>query len=187
MTPFRSTAIVAFASIFLFVPIVGSASAATPTPIRPQISVTSPAAPLPLLSNSPQIKLLPSPVQTSDPQKITVEVRDEKGRLVSDAPSHPSHGTITPQVTVGLGWSIYVYLNAGNINWLRTLGYNAASIALCAILVVTVAGAVACGIAAWIVYEIFYHPTVLPTGYCMEYSFSYGGGYQGSKLVKRTC
>lgn len=91
------------------------------------------------------------------------------------------------RVSVGLGWYVYIYLNAGNINWLRGLGYTAATGALCALLVETVVGAIACGVAAYIVYTIFYRPTVLPSGYCMEYKFTYAGSYVSRKLVRRSC
>lgn len=94
---------------------------------------------------------------------------------------------MTPNVKVGLGWSIYVYLNQGNINWLRGLGYTAASAALCALLVVTIVGGIACAIAAYIVWTIFNRDVKLPTGYCGEWRFTYSGSFQSFKLVRMSC
>lgn len=173
------TAIIALASFALVCANMGPASAATST----NVSRTSVTAPVTLSPNSAQIKLVPTATQPLN--RVTVEVRDAAGRLVSTKSSSP--GTALPQVNVGLGWSVYVYLNAGNINWLRGLGYTAATGTLCALLIETVIGAIACGVAAYIVYTIFYQPTVLPAGYCMEYKFSYAGTYQSRKLVKRSC
>lgn len=99
------------------------------------------------------------------------------------------HGrsALTRAVAVGAGWYLYVYLNAGNINWLRGLGYAAATAALCALLIETVVGSVACGVAAYIVWTIFYRPTTLPPGYCVEFKFTWAGSPAGAKLVKRNC
>lgn len=88
---------------------------------------------------------------------------------------------------MGLGWYVYVYLNAGDINWLRGLGYTAATGALCALLAETVVGAIACGVAAYIVWTIFYRPTKLPKGYCMEYAFTYAGSVHSVKPVRTSC
>lgn len=117
---------------------------------------------------------------------ITVVVRDKQGRVVS--PEAMRTGVDGPNnVSIGLGWSVYVYLDAGDINWLRGLGYGAATAALCAILTSTIVGAVACAIAAYVVWSIINRPVVLPRGYCQEFKFSYAGALQSTKLVKRSC
>ncbi|MGV1010501.1 MAG: hypothetical protein ACOYBY_18190, partial [Dermatophilaceae bacterium] len=168
--------------------------AASATPVASSASPQAQLVAVPLTPNRPALLQTGSgqaaplqgislaAAQSAAAQHISIEVRDAQGRLVT-----LPKGTASPQVSVGLGWYVYIYLNAGNINWLRGLGYTAATGALCALLVETVVGAIACGVAAYIVYTIFYRPTVLPSGYCIEYKFTYGGSFVGSKLVRRSC
>ena len=112
-----------------------------------------------------------------------VEVR-QVGTSSVVAPSGPIEGK---DFSIGLGWYIYVYLDRGDWIYLAGLGYAGASAALCAWLVVTIAGAIACGMAAYIVGSWIIPKTAPPTGYCREFKFSYAGTYSGSKLVKRSC
>ena len=90
--------------------------------------------------------------------------------------------------TVGAGWSLYLYLNRGDVNWLYGLGYTAATAALCVWLTPTIIGGVICGVAAYVIWTVIQRwAWQVPSGYCVEAKFSYGGSFQGSKLVKRNC
>lgn len=106
-----------------------------------------------------------------------------RGVTTSCAPNQ-----VCADVSVGAGWYLYLYLNRGNVNWLRGLGYAAASSALCAWVATTVIGGIICGVAAyaiWTVIQRYAHQ--VPTGYCVEAKFTYGGRLAGSKLVHRNC
>lgn len=139
---------------------VGSARLADPAPI------VLPAAP------DTDLKEMTAPLKLTTHSKSRVEVRYE--------PSDTTH------ISVGFGWRIYVYLDRGDWIWLAGLGYTAATSALCAALVSSGVGAVACGIAAYIIGSWVIPRSAPPTGYCRELSFYYWGGYSGSKLVRRS-
>ena len=97
--------------------------------------------------------------------------------------------TAQPLWTIGAGWYFYVYLNSGDINWLRGLGYRAASAAICAWLTPTVVGAVACAVVAYIIWTIV-SPLgyVNNPGYCLEVKLNWGSfSLAGVKWVKRNC
>jgi hypothetical protein len=115
--------------------------------------------------------------------KSRIEVRYE-GNGTTATVGGPTEGT---NVSVGLGWYIYVYLDRGDWIWLAGLGYTAATAALCAILVATVVGAVACAVAAYIIGSWVIPKTAPPTGYCREFKFTYWGTFAGTKLVRRSC
>jgi hypothetical protein len=100
------------------------------------------------------------------------------------ASAGPTEGV---QVSVGLGWYIYIYLNRGDWIYLAGLGYTAATAALCAWLLPTIAGAVACAVAAYIIGTWVIKTSAPPAGYCRELKFNYVGIFSGSKLIKRTC
>jgi hypothetical protein len=92
-----------------------------------------------------------------------------------------------PNLTIGLGWYIYIYLNRGDWLYLAGLGYTAAAAALCAWLTPTIAGAVACAVAAYIIGNYVIKRTAPPRGYCAEFKFNYWGTFAGYKLVQRSC
>ena len=96
-------------------------------------------------------------------------------------------GEVSPQFTVGLGWRVYIYMNRGDWLYLAGLGAAGASAALCWWLTPTLGGAVACAIASYIVVTFLLNWSAPPSGYCREFRFTYGGGYDGTKLVRRGC
>lgn len=92
-----------------------------------------------------------------------------------------------PQFSVRLGWYIYMYLDRGDWIFLAGLGYTAATAALCAWLVPTIGGAVACAVAAYVIGYYVINWSAPPYGYCREFKFNYAGTFRGTKLVKRGC
>lgn len=116
------------------------------------------------------------------------EVRQEMangGLLIARyEPMRPAGG---PNFTVGLGWYIYVYLNRGDWIYLAGLGAAAATAALCWWLTPTLAGAVACAIAAYIVTFYIIKKSAPARGYCREFKFTYVGTFAGYKTVQRSC
>jgi hypothetical protein len=94
---------------------------------------------------------------------------------------------MSPQVRVGAGWYLYVYLNRGDFHWLLGLGYAAASAALCAILAPTIAGAIACGVVAYIIWSVVESQSPPWYGYCLEIRINWWGTLAGPKWVRRTC
>lgn len=143
----------------------------------------------------------------SESHQLEIGLMDESGRTISldsaeaqailarMGPSeHMTSGKARGQElqqtmwTVGAGWSLYVYLNHGDINWLLGLGYTAASAAICALLVETIAGAVICAVAAYAIWSVIVAlKKPYPAGYCREVKLSYAGNLKGSKWVKRSC
>lgn len=185
----RALALVAIAALVLGLPQASSAQpaqgTATATAVAiPLAQVASGSAPhseefIAAMSSPSQLMAVPP----ASGHQIRVEVRDEVGRIVP--PSTLGH--MSPNIRVGFGWYIYVYLNAADINWLHGLGYTVATAALCAILTTTIVASVACAAAAYIIYTIYYRPITLPPGYCAEFAFNYDGSVRSVKLVRTSC
>lgn len=95
-----------------------------------------------------------------------------------------SPGVISPQATVGVGWYIYVYLNAKDVKALLTGGAATAASMIC-----SPGGPIASGACATVAGLIVLNlPTAPPAGYCVETRFSFPNiRHDGAKLVKRTC
>src|SRR5438105_517595 len=74
------------------------------------------------------------------PKSETVAVKDHGGLrgtpVVAVSRKAPAacrkQNASCPRVTVGAGWSLYLYLNRGDVNWLAGLGYGVVTGALCA-------------------------------------------------------
>jgi len=95
-------------------------------------------------------------------------------------PSTP--GTVTPQVSIGLGWYTYVYLNANDISKLATAGASGAAGIICG---GGWSGVACAAAAATIVSDL---PTPPPAGYCVELRFVHGTTVPlPPKVVKRSC
>lgn len=99
----------------------------------------------------------------------------------------PSEGGVSPQVTVGAGWYLYVYLNQGDVTWLLGLGFAAASAALCTILAPTLAGAIACAAVAYIIWSIVTSYQKPAPGQCLEIRINWWGTLSGVSYVNRNC
>ena len=96
-------------------------------------------------------------------------------------------GLVRPQLSAGLGRFIYIYLDRGDWIYLYGLGRTVATIVLCRQLTSTLAGAIACGVASYIVGQWVIEKTAPPRGWCREFKFWYNGGSAGTKLVRRSC
>ena len=118
------------------------------------------------------------------------ELREFAKRL-SWSPCSPFLRTVAgpdQKISVGFGWRIYVYLDRGDWIWLAGLGFTAGAAALCtALLSGGVASGVACAVAAYIVGTWVINYSAPPSGWCREFKFYYWGGFDGTKLVKRSC
>lgn len=98
-------------------------------------------------------------------------------------------GQVSPQLSYGVGWYLYYYLNNSDVQTLRTAGAPAFGAAICA------AGgpffAAACAVLAAMI-ESNLPATTVPYGYCVEVAV-YAVGFpltprlKWTKLVKRTC
>lgn len=150
---------------------VSAATAAPPAPVE-----TSPIA-IPL-DDTGGLTEIDAPIRLTGDSRVVVT--QERGKK--------SDSRFSPYASVGLGWYVYVYLSRSDYQWLQTLSGAVAMYYVC--LWVTAAGVipgVACAIAAAIVYYYLTAGWTPPSGYCREFKFTYGGGYAGTKLVRRSC
>lgn len=113
-----------------------------------------------------------------EPKVVAVD----EGRPATD------EGVVTPMWTVGVGRGIYLYLNNGDVQWLRGLGFTAASAVICAMVATTVLGGVACAVVAYAVWSVIAAYTrPIPSGRCLEIRLNYTGTLNSSRLVTRNC
>lgn len=171
-------ATVALTTVFL--PAAASAAPATISP-QPVAAADSGPSIIPLPEGS-TVDL--SEVRTVDGHKFLVElVNPTSGKHISA----PGEGVVTPQVTIGAGWYLYIYLNDGNVSWLLGLGFTAASTALCAVLTPSVLGGIACAAAAYIIWSVINSYRTPHPDECMEIRINWWGSLDGVKYVKRSC
>lgn len=96
-------------------------------------------------------------------------------------------GQITPQLTYGVGWYLYYYLNNSDVQTLRTAGAPALGAALCAAGGPITAGA--CAVVAAMI-ENNLPVTTVPYGHCLEVAVSPTINIprvEWIKLVERSC
>jgi hypothetical protein len=116
----------------------------------------------------------------SSPTQSQSSLLEQALREGTVLPSTP--GTVTPQVSIGMGWYIYVYLNSNDISKLATAGASGAAGILCG---GGWSGVACAAAAATIVSDL---PTPPPAGYCVELRFVHGTTVPlPPKLVKRSC
>lgn len=117
------------------------------------------------------------------------EVSDESfEHMMAAAPlaEHSEPGQVAPQLEVGFGWYIYVYLNNDDAQFVVTYGAPALAGLICGI-AGGLAAAACSTIAAYIVDNL---PTNLPAGQCGEFRFTHGPVpvfVPPANLVTRTC
>lgn len=166
--------------VAIAVPAAASAAPAVIAPTASQVTSTGPTA-IALPAGS-TVNL--GAIRTVDGHSLTVElVNAATGQHITAASRHGA----SPQIRVGAGWYLYVYLNRGDFHWLLGLGYAAASAALCSILAPTIAGAIACGVVAYIIWSVVESQSPPWNGYCVEIKINWWGGLAGTKWVHRNC
>jgi hypothetical protein len=97
---------------------------------------------------------------------------------------------VKPDVQVGVGWYIYLYLSRSEVSYLISLGYAGATSALCSWLAPTVLGAVVCGAAAAAVWYYIQNWNPVPSGHCLELRWIVTltpAIPVGAKFVRRSC
>jgi hypothetical protein len=158
---------------------------ALPTSTRPTATQVGGVVVIPVSNTSGSA--LPPVLARAQAAGIT-KVRQEMangGLLVARyEPMRPTGG---PNFTVGLGWYIYIYLNRHDWIYLGGLSATAATAALCAWLLPTIGGAIACAVASFIIIDYVMRRTAPARGYCREFKFTYAGTFAGYKTVKRSC
>lgn len=80
-------------------------------------------------------------------------------------------GQISPQLSIGLGWAIYIYVNQSDIDVILTGGGASFGGAICAALGGGIWGAAACATAGGLIANQV--PDALPPGHCAEFAFGY--------------
>ena len=165
--------------------LVGVPAAGASTPTHPAVA-QSPAAhsstaaiPIPA-GSAVDIGAL----RTVDGHHLTAElVNPDTGARISLSSRHG----VSPQISVGAGWYLYVYLNHGDFQWLLGMGYTAASAVICSILAPTIAGAIACAVVAYIIWSVITSQSPPWYGYCLQVKISWWGSLSGTSWVKRNC
>lgn len=159
----------------------GVANAAPPTPPTPiQTFIGNADGSLMYPTSSPEARAIIksiSPTTPIAPVPLPAPVVLGSGQVVQ------------PYWTVGAGWYLYLYLNSGDITWLISKGYVAGTAAICALLLPSIGGAVACALAAAVVWDAIQpYAGVNKPGYCLEVSLWWGTfALHDVKWVQRNC
>lgn len=159
----------------------GVANAAPPTPPTPiQTFIGNVDGSLMYPTNSPEARAIIKSINPTAPI----------APVPFPAPEALSSGQVVqPYWNVGAGWYLYIYLNSGDISWLISAGYVAATAAICIWLAPTIGPGVACALAAYVVWTAIQpYAGVNKPGYCLEVSLWWGTfALHDVKWVQRNC